>query len=83
VIGFLIWVVLYQSMLAARPKLAVMWSTNTFILSGERMASQAMAQVFPVDAATTTTITSVKAYVVAWDVVCIGVAPICHLVQFR
>ena len=33
-----------------------------------------MAQVFPVDAATTTTITSVKADIVAWGVVFIGVA---------
>ena len=30
------------------------------------MASSAMAQVFPVDAATTTTITSVKGDIVAW-----------------
>ena len=34
----------------------------------------AMAQVFPVDAATTTTITSVKGDIVAWGVVFIGVA---------
>ena len=34
----------------------------------------AMAQVFPVDAATTTTITSVKSDIVAWGVVFIGVA---------
>lgn len=34
----------------------------------------ALAQVFPVDAATTTTITSVKADIVAWGVVFIGVA---------
>ena len=33
-----------------------------------------MAQVFPVDAATTTTITSVKGDIVAWGVVFIGVA---------
>ena len=38
------------------------------------MASEAMAQVFPVDTATTTTITSVKADIVAWGVVFIGVA---------
>ena len=38
------------------------------------MADSAMAQVFPVDAATTTTITSVKADIVAWGVVFIGVA---------
>jgi hypothetical protein len=38
------------------------------------MASSAMAQVFPVDASTTTTITSVKSDIVAWGVVFIGVA---------
>ena len=38
------------------------------------MASSAMAQVFPVDAATSTTITSVKGDIVAWGVVFIGVA---------
>jgi hypothetical protein len=38
------------------------------------MAQSAMAQVFPVDAATTTTVTSVKADIVAWGVVFIGVA---------
>ena len=38
------------------------------------MAQSAMAQVFPVDAATTSTITSVKADIVAWGVVFIGVA---------
>lgn len=38
------------------------------------MASNAMAQVFPVDASTTTTITSVKSDIVAWGVVFIGVA---------
>jgi hypothetical protein len=37
-------------------------------------AGVSMAQVFPVDAATTTTITSVKADIVAWGVVFIGVA---------
>jgi len=37
-------------------------------------ASSAMAQVFPVDAGTTATITSVKADIVAWGVVFIGVA---------
>ena len=36
--------------------------------------AEAMAQVFPVDAATTTTITSVKGDIVAWGVVFIGVA---------
>ena len=38
------------------------------------MAGDAMAQVFPVDAATTTTITSVNGDIVAWGVVFIGVA---------
>ena len=38
------------------------------------MTGDAMAQVFPVDAATTTTITSVKGDIVAWGVVFIGVA---------
>ena len=38
------------------------------------MAGDAMAQVFPVDAATTTTITSGKGDIVAWGVVFIGVA---------
>lgn len=38
------------------------------------MVSESMAQVFPVDAATTTTITSVKTDIVAWGVVFIGVA---------
>ncbi|MBI5316833.1 MAG: hypothetical protein HZB34_12770 [Nitrospirae bacterium] len=38
------------------------------------MATEAMAQVFPVDAATSTTITSVKGDIVAWGVVFIGVA---------
>ena len=38
------------------------------------MAQSAMAQVFPVDAGTTTTITSVKSDIVAWGVVFIGVA---------
>jgi hypothetical protein len=38
------------------------------------LVSESMAQVFPVDVASTTTITSVKADVVAWGVVFIGVA---------
>ena len=38
------------------------------------MASDAMAQVFPVDTATTTVISNVKADIVAWGVVFIGVA---------
>ena len=38
------------------------------------MASQAMAQVFPVDATSTTTIANIKADVIAWGVVFIGVS---------
>ena len=38
------------------------------------MASDAMAQVFPVDTATTTVISNVKSDIVAWGVVFIGVA---------
>ena len=38
------------------------------------MASESMAQVFPVDTATTTVISNVKADIVAWGVVFIGVA---------
>ena len=37
-------------------------------------APMAMAQVFPVDTASTTTISNVKADLVAWGVVFIGVA---------
>ena len=37
-------------------------------------ASVAVAQVFPVDTASTTTISNVKADIVAWGVVFIGVA---------
>ena len=44
-----------------------------FVLGLVLMAGDAMAQVFPVDAATTT-ITSVKGDIVAWGVVFIGVA---------
>ena len=45
-----------------------------FMLGLLLMAGEAMAQVFPVDTATTTTITSVKGDIVAWGVVFIGVA---------
>ncbi|MCX6020293.1 MAG: hypothetical protein NTZ05_00895 [Chloroflexi bacterium] len=38
------------------------------------MASQAMAQVFPVDATSTTTIANIKTDVIAWGVVFIGVS---------
>jgi hypothetical protein len=52
-----------------------MWNKlGLFALGLMLMAGDAMAQVFPVDAATTTTITSVKGDIVAWGVVFIGVA---------
>jgi hypothetical protein len=52
-----------------------MWKTLSMAVLGVLvMASSAMAQVFPVDAATSTTITSVKGDIVAWGVVFIGVA---------
>ena len=52
-----------------------MWKKlGLFALGLVLMAGEAMAQVFPVDAATTTTITSVKGDIVAWGVVFIGVA---------
>ena len=52
-----------------------MWKNmGLFVLGLVLMAGDAMAQVFPVDAATTTTITSVKGDNVAWGVVFIGVA---------
>ncbi len=43
-----------------------------FVLGLLLMAGEALAQVFPVDAATSTTITSVKGGIVAWGVVFIG-----------
>ena len=52
-----------------------MWKTWSLAVFGWLvLAHSAMAQVFPVDAATTTTITSVKSDIVAWGVVFIGVA---------
>lgn len=52
-----------------------MWKTLSMAVLGLLvMASSAMAQVFPVDAATSTTISSVKGDIVAWGVVFIGVA---------
>ena len=52
-----------------------MWKTlSVAVLGLVLMAQEAMAQVFPVDAATTTTITNVKSDIVAWGVVFIGVA---------
>lgn len=52
-----------------------MWNKVVLLLLAVSvMASEAMAQVFPVDTATTTTITSVKSDIVAWGVVFIGVA---------
>ena len=52
-----------------------MWKKiSVAVLGLALMAQEAMAQVVPVDAATTTTITSVKGDIVAWGVVFIGVA---------
>ena len=52
-----------------------MWTKLSMAVLGLLvMAQSAMAQVFPVDAATNTTITSVKSDIVAWGVVFIGVA---------
>lgn len=56
-----------------------MWSkivagASMFVLMLAVLVSESMAQVFPVDTATTTTITSVKSDIVAWGVVFIGVA---------
>ena len=52
----------------------MMTKLGLFVLGLVFMAHDAMAQVFPVDAATNTTITSVKGDIVAWGVVFIGVA---------
>jgi type IV secretory pathway VirB2 component (pilin) len=53
----------------------MMWKkASVAVLGIALMAQEAMAQVFPVDAATTTTFTSVKGDIVAWGVVFIGVA---------
>ena len=52
-----------------------MWKKLSVVVLGlALMVQEAMAQVFPVDAGTTTTITSVKSDIVAWGVVFIGVA---------
>jgi hypothetical protein len=52
-----------------------MWKTLSLAVLGLLVMTQsAMAQVFPVDAGTTNTITSVKGDIVAWGVVFIGVA---------
>ena len=52
-----------------------MWKkVSVAVLGLALMAQEAMAQVFPVDASTTTTIASVKGDIVAWGVVFIGVA---------
>lgn len=52
-----------------------MWKKLSVVVLGlALMAQDAMAQVFPVDAATSTTINSVKGDIVAWGVVFIGVA---------
>ena len=53
----------------------MMWKkVSVAVLGLALMAQEAMAQVFPVDAATTATISSVKGDIVAWGVVFIGVA---------
>ena len=49
-------------------------SLGLSVLALSVMASNAMAQVFPVDTASTTTITNLKADIIAWGVVFIGVA---------
>ena len=49
-------------------------SVGLSVLALSVMASNAMAQVFPVDTASTTTITNLKADIIAWGVVFIGVA---------
>ena len=51
-----------------------MKKVSVCVLGLALMAQEALAQVFPVDTATTTVITSVKADIVAWGVVFIGVA---------
>ena len=47
---------------------------SMFVLMLAVLVSESMAQVFPVDTASTTTITNVKADLIAWGVVFIGVA---------
>jgi hypothetical protein len=51
------------------------WHGFTLAVLGTLVGAQmALAQVFPVDTASTTTISNVKADIVAWGVVFIGVA---------
>jgi hypothetical protein len=51
------------------------WQGVSVALLGMVLSAQtALAQVFPVDTASTTTISNVKADIVAWGVVFIGVA---------
>jgi hypothetical protein len=51
------------------------WQGLSLAVLGTVVSAQsALAQVFPVDTASTTTISNVKADIVAWDVVFIGVA---------
>jgi hypothetical protein len=51
------------------------WQGFTLAILGTLVgAYTALAQVFPVDTASTTTISNVKADIVAWGVVFIGVA---------
>ena len=51
-----------------------MRSLSLAVLGTLISAQAALAQVFPVDTASTTTISNVKADIVAWGVVFIGVA---------
>ena len=51
------------------------WQGLSLAVLGTVISAQsALAQVFPVDTASTTTISNVKADIVAWGVVFIGVA---------
>ncbi len=51
------------------------WQGFSVAVLGALISAQtALAQVFPVDTASTTTISNVKADIVAWGVVFIGVA---------
>ncbi|GKS66368.1 hypothetical protein YTPLAS72_36720 [Nitrospira sp.] len=53
-----------------------LWQGFSLAVLGTVVSAQtALAQVFPVDTASTTTISNVKADIVAWGVVFIGVAP--------
>jgi hypothetical protein len=52
----------------------VLQGVSVAVLGTVLGAQSALAQVFPVDTASTTTISNVKADIVAWGVVFIGVA---------